>query len=934
MDRFDFATLPFNQLTGIQPFPKFKTAAQLKRDKWYGDNNDDNTPTFEELVTAHDEKIRDDKLDSYNSRARTRWTVIDHNTLRRERYANGKLSTIELPTGHINVWGQRFDVTYIGDNPAIRIDFADMHATRVHMSPVVVYHDKLNIKSIIHPGEQVVIDRINRDNIKDGSDTPVNSITNTLWTKDWVTISLMTENGMIGKLKLRVRSSLFNGYEDCCEFQPPDGEKVVMLDSKGDVCSHGIGAVESIKIGDTVYDAPIAEPVFFWFYQERHRTNEDGINVPRKQPLLQQTQRKSRIFKKGDKGWLRLNHGAFAERFTVTLTAPSPGIIVSSRQAENYHNLGIVSPSRENEGIRMVNGERLLESVDDSYDYADEQEESRYQRMLDKHDDDMDTNVADRHVYDEIAQEDFVSTLDSAHEIQQYASDDFEIGSNGTVFEKHENLSVRNDEEDAEMMNLTYLTRALDVSEERAAEIQAQLDVMTVGDNEEKNRWIQRLQGRSDDMTSDDAYKWLAECSDALLELESDTEEINVASTSDFSQADITITVGTSDDTRIDPAEEKELAVHEIHEMLDDGSGNPALAPKHMESYSDLLGELHNLTSAYQRKTTHETLTLNSDNVQQFEFLKTTTGNGSPRFETLRREIHRKFQPRKQTQQLIDRINAKGRLWVWERAHENQIERASVLNTVPGVISAIKLVNAMMKYDLADNMVDANERLRKVVDDHPVVGYHTLKFANQFFHASQPPAPTRGDRDWTPPAEDIHAAERELEIQNALDLKSANITNPFDLAKLNWFRNAPARDKTFRFIDRQQFAQSPEVAAVRPYLDVTATPSYGYHKIESNNVPDSPYTQMVELQRKLWDLDNLTRNGKPNPLWLYRIYPRLQGNDGTMLKTRRQATETSIAFFHKDAPPAMPKLGVHNGGEEYVNGSEKTFIYKDAQWMK
>ena len=1065
MDRFDFVTLPFNELTSIQPHTKFKTAAQLQRGKWYG-NDDDDTPTFEELVRAHDESKRDESLDSYASKPRTRWTVVSEDTIRRERYDGEKLTTLEIPTDHITPWGQKFSVETTGEHATIRVRFGrdDQHGV-VYKSPVTFHHDVIHDSrtsgKVTHVdadysagnrehardlnGKIVTVDRIARHTLKtQGNSEPLNAPTepvkNTLWTKEWVTITLIDDKPMISKLKMRVRSSMFNDVIDCGEFQPPAGQKVSMVNDSGSECPHGIGASEAIKVGDAIYDAEIGKPVFFWFYQERHRTNIDGISVPRKQPLQQQTRRKAKVVKlagKGDKQWVRLNIAGFDERYTIAGTAPPPGIIVSSRQAENYRNLGIVRPSTVHESIREINGVPVFEQLTESYDFADEQEESRYQRMLDKHDDDMDTNVADLHVYDEIAQEDFVSTLDNAHEIQQFASDDFEIGSNGTVFEKHENMSVRNDPEDAEMMNLSYLARALEVSEERAAEIQAQLDTLTLGDNQEKQRWIERLRGQSTDMTSDEAYKWLAECSSALDELEADTEEITVASTSDFSQADITITVGTSDDTRIDPAEEKELAVNEIHEMFDDGSGNPALAPKHMESYSDLLGELHNLTSAYQRRTTHDPLTLNSDNVPQFEFLKTAlyVGNGeftSPRFDALRREIHRQFQPRKQTQQLIDRINAKGRLWVWERAHENQIERAAVLNTVPGVISAIKVVNAMMKYGLADNMIDANERLRKVVDDHPVVGYHTLKFANQFYGSTAPPAPARQDRLWTPPAEEIHAQERELLVEDTIANQNLNPNtivyqhcwNPenahqaFESAKrrfdnqqilpkqvLNinpittpkvvtvvkpvcrWYSAVEGRslEPSERIpVDEQhpwKISVNPyavcgikagrvwiwrrvlkhekvreheynkvvlqhshvkqvndvypesKIESVRPFLDVTGTPSYGYHKIESNNVPDSVYTQVVELQRKLWDFDNLTRNGKPNPLWLYRIYPRLQAGDGEMLKTRRQATESSIAFFHKDAPPPMPKLGVHNGGEEYLNGSQKTFIYKAAEWM-
>ena len=121
---------------------------------------------------------------------------------------------------------------------------------------------------------------------------------------------------------------------------------------------------------------------------------------------------------------------------------------------------------------------------------------------------------------------------------------------------------------------------------------------------------------------------------------------------------------------------------------------------------------------------------------------------------------------------------------------------------------------------------------------------------------------------------------------------------------------------------------SSEIENLQPFIDTPAAPSYGYHKVESIR-QDSPYTQMVTLEKKVWDLVNLTPNGKPSPMWLYRIYPNHERN-GELVKTRRQATEQYLAWHHESAPPPPPLSGEK---EQVISGKNLPFSYKDVEWV-
>ena len=1096
MDRFTFDSLPFGQLVRVKPF----TNANAK-DNFYGED----PPTFEELVELHDTARQNAIVGQYNRKPRTRWSISGQDFLKRERYVNGTLSTIEyLPfdqihpwAGHTTPWGQNISVESF-QNQTIRIDFNDGHASKLFKSPVVFYHDVIPVNSLISDGK-VAIDRYSRDNVKDGHNAIATHITPTQWEKHWLTVELVVTSHAISKLQLRVKSSLFDEpYIDCCDFTCPSGQKVVMIDMSGD-CPHGINAIESIKVGKEVFDAPIGKPLFFWYYTERgqHATtaavewrftaengriigvDSDDMELPRKQALQQQPKsppkppsnpewaRISNGFKKTyDSGlrpypkgqthptaihpvtkkprtdWMRLNGAAFDELYNMYETwVPC----YRPEQLDKDGEPAFPIIKRDSNGRAMRKGLVLDKSgnyyyrvkyMRESYDFVDQQEETRYQRMLDKLNPDIETNIADVFVYDEIEQEEYAKQLEG-QDVHTFASDTFEIGAGGTVYEKHENHSVRLDPEDADMMNVQYLQRALDVTHERAAEIQAQLDVLIGQDNTEKQKWIERLRGQQGaDMSQDEAYRWLKECSDALLELEADTEEIQVSSTSDFTQSDITITVGTSTDSRIDPAEEKDQAIRDISEMLDDRSGNPALATGHIERYSDLTKEKKELMANVNRETPLPTIKVHAKDVEETRLLDFSTNPDEDMLyiKHVQAAVKAKAAPAKNAMARLVQQDAKTRAYAWERGFENRNERAAILETCPDVVAGIKMVNAVIKHGLnkpdMHPVIGAIEAVRDAVDRHRLLG--TL------FGGVTAPAPPRPDRDWTPPAEDVHIAEREQQIERVL--AESTCLTPFEKAKSDWFKTANKRDKTFKFVARIKYAQSnppttdpvkvisheleyvteptiitepvyhwygaiegrslepgeripvdknhpweidlnpyaciPGIKAGRawiwrrvlkrvkvgertytayrtiakpkaitryiskpspiisnqPFIDVPASPSYAYHKIESIRA-ESPYTQIVEVHKKVWDFENLSRNGKPTPMWLYRIYPRLIGGDGTMLKTRRQQVETRLAWFHKDAPPPPPKKGVHNGGEEFLNGTNKKFDYSNHQWM-
>lgn len=1113
MDRFTFDSLPFGQLINVQPHTK----TEVRYD--FNGQIVEDPIAFDELVEMHDRDRQHTMNKRYNRKARTRWSVLDPNTLLRERYVDGKLTTMTFPVtflgGYTSPWGQKIDLDFMGGGHirALKVDFNDGHAPKKYPSPVVFYHDKMNARSLSNPNEFVVTDRYTRDNVKpsDERDAPVPFITPTLWEKHWVTVTLFEKEPALSMMRLHVRSSLLDDVQECTSFTTGGGETISMVDRRGNVCSHGHGAVESIQVGETVFDAPIGKPVFFWYYTERGqhainglpptlsellpeayteskarhdnwarqlrtriesnaysesnpqptelqevtfschapsvcngylpivapitanvirniRTDQDiledyvdawteyqppryidhpngfwkwmkagymkdqrtpyyswvfcdpteDIDPPRKQPLQQQaksapkppparwagkseTKYDSRFRsypdkERQDKKWLRLNEPAFEERFSIYHAEVPCYRPEQHRFDEDGNDLGPAYPiiGRNENGYAIRQGLEVSDCgfytypvsyVRESYDFIDEQEESRYQRMLDKVNPEIDSNIADLFLYDEIEQEEYVRTLThqtnfgtlhstlNTSEVHMFASDVFEIGGGGSVFEKHENHSVRLDPEDADMMNVQYLKRALGVSEERAVELQAQLDVLVGADNAEKQRWIERLRGQSSDMSSEEAYRWLKECSDALLELEADTEEIQVASTSDFAQADITITVGTGADSRISMDEEMDVAIREVREMLDDGSSNPPLAPALIERYTDLQRERRELGYNANRETTIPPIKVKASDVEQTDWIMCTDNPSEDMLfvKHAQAAVRAEAAPLKAAAIRMLRINAKTRAYVWERAFENRNERAALYSACPHIRSGVKLIGAMIRHGYASDMINAIETLRDACDAHPIVGYQQLRFASQFYHVEMPETPPRTDRDWEPTAEEIHVAERDALIEQELAVN--HDLDPFETAKVAFFKNAPKRDRVFKFVGRQSFAQSDRLAEIQPFEGLPASPTYAYHKIESNRA-ESPYTQMVVVEKKLWDFENLTRNGKPSPLWLYRIYPKWQGIDGDMVKTRRQAVQESLAWFHKDAPPPPPRLGVHNGGEEFLNGTDKPFSYRQAQWMQ
>ena len=362
----------------------------------------------------------------------------------------------------------------------------------------------------------------------------------------WVSIQLVSDPSTTGRKVMKIQSDMFT--EPYRLYSKPrmrflSGQYITMKNSEYVTLEGGESA------GD--FKAVDGQSAFFWFYKERP-AHAPSNKIANRQKAL--------------KRFFRRNESPLAN--------------------EN----GKVSQKLETSSTSYLD-ENGNSSLTDSMDFMDLQEEILFQAMESKEDPSKEWRLGNTFLKDEEESDAYASTLversgtqdgNFSMELHDYAADDHEVLGSGRVLIKNENLSSRMDEEDQFLMNVNYLLKEIPhLSRKQAERIQEMLDVVTGGDNSEKYKWISRLRGTGDILTSDvpdietrvnswndkvekinsrEAYNMLRKLSDGL----NGNEVLEDTITEEFEKAE-SMQVDTIGLTREDMRRE---SVEEVREIL------------------------------------------------------------------------------------------------------------------------------------------------------------------------------------------------------------------------------------------------------------------------------------------------------------------------------------------------------------------------------